>query len=151
MKLFLALFLTFSIAHASECEIPLNETEFCINIEWQEGPHLNQSAPRRPHMKHAMEQGKSILLVTFYLKDDSSKAPLEIDGVKIYPWMTMGHHGHISKHNVELLEGNVYKVSEMYFQEMMGSSNWAIRFGVAQQGEEYNYASDFLTSVKIIF
>lgn len=97
---------------------------------------------------HSGKPKASTLEVGFWERGDSSHTALEIDGLKIYPWMIMDNgmeHGSRAETLTYDSSRGVYVVSNLYFSRMMGF--WEIRMALIGSGDfnpKIDYAHNFV-------
>ncbi len=83
---------------ANDCNLLL-ENKICVNLNWLEGPHVD-----------------AFSTVEITLSDASSGEFLNLDQLKIYPWMVMDGHEHGSMEVlVERISKGKFVVDEIYF------------------------------------
>jgi len=118
-KISILLLLLLSQIALADCQVLLEKVNTCVDYKWTDGPHLNGRGQRN----------FSTLEVKFFMNEDSSEAPIKIDGIKVYPWMIMHgmQHGTRPVVTTELANGS-YQVSKILLSKMM-NGYWEIRFG----------------------
>lgn len=153
MKKMIVLFLTMmSMAATAHCpnEFNYSDKELCYSYEWLSGPHLGGGHGRGHghHHGHGMKKPMSSeLSVAFWIKGDSTHAPVEIEGLRIYPWMIMDNgmeHG--SRPETIKFDANngVYLVSNIFLMKMMGY--WEMRLAIPSDFSDFDPKSDYVSS-----
>lgn len=156
MKKLIALTIAlFSLNAFSHCpnEIVLEQGELCFNYTWTNGPHLNGAHGGGHHhmMKNSGRPMASTLEVAFWKHGDSTHAPVQIEGLRIYPWMIMNNgmeHGSRPETLTYDSARGIYIVSDLYFSKMMGY--WEVRFAVLD-GSDFDPKSDYVQKFEVEF
>lgn len=121
MKLIVVLLLLCSslsiFADTNNCTVEI-EGQYCVNIEWTEGPHID---------------AYSVNKIT--INDLDSDQPINLIGVEFKTWMIMDMHEHGGAEVVTTkIQTGVYENEDIYFFSGM-SGTW--QFRLVYSGNEY--------------
>lgn len=111
--LIFTLFLTFMGAAQAELECTVKTNEYCVILDWVDGPYLGKYSEAR---------------VEFYDKRQVLITPTE--EVKVYPWMIMHGHAHGSRPvESSFLSEGVLEVSKIFFMQGM-KGTWQLKLDI---------------------
>lgn len=121
----------------------INDTTYCYEMNWKAADkkikgELSSTDTMSPVLIPMKEMPQkwfySKLHIKFWAPNDSNKSGLEVDGLKVLPFMYMDNgHNHSTSHTLNFEQG-VYKLSAMALHQMTGcwSINWKINDGKPQ-------------------
>jgi len=125
------------------------QKELCYEYQWVSGPHLNGGHGHHGHqMKRPAKPLASSVRVLFWKKSDIDQNPVQVEGLRIYPWMIMDNgmeHG-TRPETLRFQEGYYY-VEGIYLMKMMGY--WEMRLTIPADYNDFNPEFDYVSSFRI--